>query len=125
MTEPRASLIDRLRAAFARLRTSLAVVGGGLPISLGLLLAVSLGVGALAFVFLNSAPPTTLTMTSGPDGSAFRQSAERYRKILAREGVTLKIVPSQGSRDNLARLENGKEKVDIGFVTGARHLGPL
>lgn len=118
MNAPRASFIDRLRAAFTRVRTGLTVVGGGLPISLGLLLVISLGVGALAFVFLNSAPPTTLTMTSGPDGSAFRQSAERYRKILAREGVTLKILPSKGSRDNLARLEDSHTQVDIGFVTG-------
>ena len=118
MTAPPASFIDKLRAAFERVRSGLTVVGGGLPISLGLLLLISLGVGALAFVFLNSAPPTTLTMASGPDGSAFRQSAERYRKILAREGVTLKIVPSQGSSDNLARLADPRGQVDIGFVTG-------
>ena len=33
-------------------------------------------------------------------------------------GVTLKIVPSQGSLDNLKRLSDPKFKVDVGFVQG-------
>ena len=110
--------MDATRDRLARVRAGLTVVGKGLPISIGLLLAISIVAGALAFAFLNSAPPTTLTMTSGPDGSAFRQTAEQYRKILAREGVTLKVLPSQGSRDNLARLSDPKARVDVGFVTG-------
>ena len=110
--------MDATRDRLARVRAGLTVVGKGLPISIGLLLAISLVVGVVAFAFLNSAPPTTLTMASGPDGSAFRLSAEQYRKILAREGVTLKVLPSQGSRDNLARLSDPKSKVDVGFVVG-------
>jgi hypothetical protein len=113
-----ASVIDALRARIAYVRAGLSVVGKGLPISLGLLLAISLVAATLAFVFLNSAPPSTLTMTSGPAGSSFATSAERYRKILAREGVTLKVVASQGSRENLARLSNPKAGVDVGFVVG-------
>jgi len=105
----------RLQRARARLRTH---VGHGLPISIGLILVISVVAGILAFLFLNSAPPTTLTMASGPEGSAFRSSAEQYRKILARQGVTLKIVPSQGSSDNLAQLADPKVRVDVGFVTG-------
>src|SRR4029079_4668765 len=82
------------------------------------LLAISLVAATLAFVFLNSAPPSTLTMSSGPAGSSFATNAERYRKILARDGVSLKVLPSQGSRDNLARLSNPKAGVDVGFVVG-------
>ena len=118
MSPARTSLIEAIRDRVERARAGLTVVGKGLPISIGLLLAISLLAAALAFVFLNSAPPTTLTMTSGPDGSAFRQSAERYRQILAREGVTLKVLASQGSRDNLARLSDAKARVDVGFVVG-------
>ena len=105
----------RLERARARLATN---VGHGLPISIGLILVISIVAGVLAFVFLNSAPPTTLTMASGPPGSAFRLVAEQYRKILAREGVTLKIVDSQGSRDNLGQLADAKARVDVGFVVG-------
>ena len=94
------------------------LVGRGLPISIGVIVVVSIVAAVLAFVFLSAAPPTTLTMISGPDGSSFRSIAEQYRKILAREGVTLKIVASQGSRDNLAHLADPKAQVDIGFVVG-------
>ena len=117
------SLLASLRARFGQLREGLGVVGRGLPISLGLLLLLSLIAAAVAFVFLRSAPPTTLTLTSGPKGSSFNNVAEQYRKILAREGVTLKILPSQGSRDNLARLEDEKQDVDVGFVVGGETAG--
>jgi len=119
----RASFLDALRARFAALREGLGVVGRGLPISLGLLLLLSLIAAVVAFVFLRSAPPTTLTLTSGPKGSSFANVAEQYRKILAREGVTLKILTSQGSRDNLARLEDRKQEVDVGFVVGGETTG--
>jgi len=119
----RASFVDALRARFTALREGLGVVGRGLPISLGLLLLLSLIAAVVAFVFLRSAPPTTLTLTSGPKGSSFANVADQYRKILAREGVTLKILTSQGSRDNLARLEDRKQDVDVGFVVGGETTG--
>jgi hypothetical protein len=48
----------------------------------------------------------------------FQVYAERYRKILARQGVTLRILPSQGSLDNLKRLSDPNFNADIGFVQG-------
>jgi len=68
--------------------------------------------------FIHSAPPRHLTITSGPPGSIFERNAKAYRVILARNGVTLKILPSQGSLENLQRLENPASGVDIGFVQG-------
>jgi hypothetical protein len=53
--------------------------------------------------FVNPAPPTTIVMTSGADVSMFQVHAGRYAKILAKQGVTLKILPSQGSLENLKR----------------------
>jgi hypothetical protein len=89
-------------------------------------LAVTLGPFALllaaafwfAFRFINPAPPDTIVMTSGPQGSMFQMSAERYRKILERQGVTLRILPSQGSLENLKRLSDPAFNADIGFVQG-------
>ncbi|HYP33410.1 MAG TPA: TAXI family TRAP transporter solute-binding subunit [Burkholderiaceae bacterium] len=122
MTE-RSSFAGALRARLTHLREGLGVIGRGLPISLGLLLLLSLIAAALAFGFLRSAPPTTLVLTSGPKGSSFWNVAEQYRKILARDGVTLKVLPSQGSRDNLARLADAKQDVDVGFVVGGETAG--
>jgi TRAP-type uncharacterized transport system substrate-binding protein len=68
--------------------------------------------------FVHPAPPTSLTLTAGPDGSAFRRAADRYQKILARNGVTLKVQASEGSQDNLQKLLDPHGGVDIGFVQG-------
>ena len=67
---------------------------------------------------MNSAAPNTITIATGPTGSVFQNTAEKYKKILAREGVTLKILPSEGSMDNLKKLSNPKLNVDVGFVLG-------
>jgi hypothetical protein len=81
-----------------------------LSISAALLLAV--------FWFFQSAPPKTITITSGPAGSTFQTNAGQYRAILASNGVTLRILPSQGSLENLQRLKNTAFAVDVGFVQG-------
>jgi TRAP transporter TAXI family solute receptor len=70
----------------------------------------------VALRFVSPAPPHKLTMVTGPADSTFASVGERYRKILAREGITLTLVPSEGSVDNLNRLADPKSKVDIGLV---------
>jgi TRAP-type uncharacterized transport system substrate-binding protein len=72
----------------------------------------------IALHFVRPAPPGTITMASGPEGSSLWNYAEQYRKILARNGVKLKILPSAGALDNLKRLSDPKSDVDIGFVQG-------
>jgi hypothetical protein len=37
--------------------------------------------------FVNPAPPTTIVMTSGADGSIFQVHAGRHAKILAKQGA--------------------------------------
>jgi TRAP-type uncharacterized transport system substrate-binding protein len=75
------------------------------------------------FMFFYLAPPDTITITSGPDGSMFRKTAERYAEILKRNGVTLKILSSEGSFENIKRLTGASSKVDIGFVQGGMSKG--
>jgi TRAP-type uncharacterized transport system substrate-binding protein len=68
------------------------------------------------FWFIHSAPPDTIIITSGDDDTRFVKTAEKYQKILARNGVKLKILKSEGSLENLERLDNPKFRVDVGFV---------
>ena len=68
------------------------------------------------FTFINSAAPTTLTMISGEEGSIFQKYALQYKKILAKQGVTLTIASSDGSIDNLNKLSDNRVKIDVGFV---------
>jgi TRAP-type uncharacterized transport system substrate-binding protein len=84
-------------------------------ITIGLLSLVTI---FAVFWFFHSAPPNTITITSGPEGSIFRANAEKYVKILARNGVKLKILPSEGSQENLKRLADPSFRADIGFVQG-------
>jgi len=89
-----------------------------LAVSLGLVLPVSVVAIGIAFHFVRPAPPSTITMASGPEGTVLWTHAEQYRKILARNGVTLKILSSEGSLDNLKRLSAPNSDVDVGFVQG-------
>ncbi|MDR3455983.1 MAG: TAXI family TRAP transporter solute-binding subunit [Verrucomicrobiae bacterium] len=70
------------------------------------------------FWFIYSSPPKVITITSGPAGSPFESNAAKYGGYLHSNGVSLKILPSEGSLENLDRLTNLTEKVDIGFVQG-------
>jgi TRAP transporter TAXI family solute receptor len=69
-----------------------------------------------ALYFIRAAPPHTLTISTGPEGSSFQTIANRYKTILARSGIQLKIVPSAGSLENLERMSDPKSHVDIALV---------
>jgi len=67
-----------------------------------------------ALYLVRPAPPSSITIAGGPENSNFRNIAAQYEKILARNGVELKIVPSLGSLDSLKKLAGGE--VDLAFV---------
>jgi TRAP-type uncharacterized transport system substrate-binding protein len=76
--------------------------------------------GALAaLVFLGQPfPPRSLVMTTGPEGGDYARIALRYREVLAREGVELRLLPSAGNLENLARLRDPRSGVSAGLVAG-------
>ena len=109
MTSPKTSLLQTYKWLTG-------LFGKGLVISTATIFIIGLVASVAAFLFFDTAAPRTLTISSGPEGSSFQRYAERYQKILAKEGVALKILPSEGSSDNLKRLADPKTKVDIGFI---------
>jgi TRAP transporter TAXI family solute receptor len=80
-----------------------------------IILVVGIGF-AVAFQFVEPAPPKKIVITTGSDAGAYYAYAGRYAAILARNGVTLEVRTSAGSLENLARLEQGEAQV--GFVQG-------
>jgi TRAP transporter TAXI family solute receptor len=94
-----------------------------LAVTAGPLILITVIVIGAAYWFVRPAPPDTITITSGPTGSTFRLNAEKYQKILARNGVKLQILPSDGSLDNLKRLADPGYRVDVGFVQGGVSAG--
>jgi len=98
----------RAKVASISWRDLLLTVGPFLLLLAGLL-------AALVWV-LDPAPPGELVISSGPEGSAFHNNAKKYQTILARNGIRLVVLPSEGSQENLSRLRDPKSRVDIGFV---------
>jgi TRAP-type uncharacterized transport system, periplasmic component len=94
-----------------------------LAISAGPLVLITAIVIMAAYWYVRPAPPNTITIISGPPGSVFQRTAEKYRKILARNGVKLRILPSEGSLDNLKKLNDPAVRIDVGFVQGGVSTG--
>jgi TRAP transporter TAXI family solute receptor len=70
-------------------------------------LPIALLVGAVFFVtvrFLDPAPPRHVRMATGAPEGAYAAAGERYREIFRRHGVTLELVNTAGSIENLNRL---------------------
>jgi hypothetical protein len=117
MTKVRSVGLAQLQTMFTE------IFGLGRAAALSASLLIILATIIAVFWFFHSAPPDTITLTSGPEGSIFQRNAEKYRQILARNGVKLKILPSQGSLENLKRLTDPAVRVDIGFVQGGVAAG--
>ena len=69
---------------------------------------------AVAGRFIQPAPPDSLTIASGGTSGAYYAYAQKYKEILAREGVELKIEVTSGSVKNLEMLRSGE--VDAAFL---------
>jgi len=112
------------KLGFSKVMTTFTEIFGlSRTIAISVIVFIVLAILVLGFWFFHFAPPTTIIITSGPEGSIFHTNAIKYGKILAHNGVTLKILTSQGSLDNLKRLGDPACRVDIGFVQGGMTNG--
>jgi TRAP transporter TAXI family solute receptor len=68
--------------------------------------------------FIQPAPPSTLTISTGGDGGAYQRYGAVYKDVLARYNVQLVEKPSAGSTENLARLRDPDQQVDVAFIQG-------
>lgn len=72
----------------------------------------------LAYWLVDPAPPSEVALSTGQDNSAYQAFGERYQAALRKYGITVKLKPSQGSLENLQRLDDAQSGVDIAFVQG-------
>ena len=70
-------------------------------------------------------PPRTIVMATGPAGGANYELGARYREVLARSGVELKLVPTAGSLQNLRLLRDPKSGVSVALVQGGAASGEM
>ncbi len=82
------------------------------------LVALALG-GAVVWLTVtagNPFPPRTITMATGPPGSAFSEFGTRYRDVLRRSGVEVRLLQTHGGVENLERLGDPRSGVSVGLV---------
>jgi TRAP-type uncharacterized transport system substrate-binding protein len=89
----------------------------------GLLLIVAIVmVGAtaagiwLAFSVLRPTPPRSVAMAIDPEGSFSAEVGKKYRELLAKDGIDLRLVTSTGAVESMARLRDPKSGVSVAII---------
>ena len=83
------------------------------PVVVAVLLALF-----FAFQFVEPGPPDRVAMSTGAPDGGYHMFAQRYKEILARDGVTVDLHISAGSQENVSRLLDEKSDVEVGFFQG-------
>jgi TRAP-type uncharacterized transport system substrate-binding protein len=81
--------------------------------------AVVLGLAlVVAMFFIEPGPPRHIVMSTGAADGGYHMYAQRYKEVLARDGVTLELRESAGSQENVGRLMDPESPVQVGFFQG-------
>lgn len=84
--------------------------------SAGPVALLAAGVLVAAYWWLDPQPPKTVTLATGPAGSAYAEFGERYARELAKNGISVQPLATEGSRANLQALRHGT--AGAAFVRG-------
>jgi len=68
----------------------------------------------IAYQFVDPAPPSSLIFSAGQKSGAYYAYAGRYRDYLKQFGISVRVLESAGSVENVQRLQSGR--ADIAFV---------
>ena len=82
---------------------------------LPLLIILLLG---LLIWFLVPTPPNKIVMTTGADNGLYYRFGQQLSKELAKEKITLEVLPSAGSLENIERLNQTDSKFHVGILQG-------
>src|SRR3974377_1696080 len=82
-------------------------------------IAVAAAAIACAFLLmLGSMPPHLIVMATGREGDASYEIGERYRAALSHDNVRVQLVPTAGSVENLAMLQDPHSGENVAFIEG-------
>ncbi len=79
-------------------------------------LTILLVILIIAVWVADPAPPRHVVMATGPAGSSNQMLGQRYQQYFAQRGITLELVATEGSVENVHRLQDLQDKVMAGFV---------
>jgi TRAP transporter TAXI family solute receptor len=87
------------------------------------MIVVAIVAFAVAYRFVDPAPPRSVTVATGPETGRYRQVGQRLARRLAQKGLTVTLVESSGSIENLDLLTTGERGVTLAFVqSGVENL---
>ena len=84
--------------------------------ALGLPILITLAGFLIAYQFVDPAPPSELTITTGQSDGNYYSFGKQYSSFLTQHGVKLNVEASAGSIENLQRLKSGL--ADAAFIQG-------
>jgi len=84
-------------------------------VSVIIALALTAAAMWLAFSLFNPTPPRTVSMAVNQGGTS-EPVAKRYREILARDRIELRLVPSRGAVESIARMGEPKSGIDVAII---------
>lgn len=69
-----------------------------------------------AIWWADPAPPPHVVMATGPAGSSNEMLGKKYQEYFASQGIRLDLVPTEGSVENVMRLQDRNDPVMAAFV---------
>jgi TRAP-type uncharacterized transport system substrate-binding protein len=72
----------------------------------------------LTFSVLRPSPPRSVAMAVDPQGSFDAEVGKRYRELFARDGIDLRLVPTAGAVESIARLRDAKSGISVAIIPG-------
>ena len=80
-------------------------------------LIAALGFG-VAYHFVGAPPPRTFRLAAGAKGGAYYEFARQYAAFMSKRGITVEVVETAGSIENLRLLKDPASRVDVALVQG-------
>jgi TRAP-type uncharacterized transport system substrate-binding protein len=87
-----------------------------LVVALIAVVVLTVAAACLAFALLQPTPPRSIAMATDPEGSISAGLGKRYQEILARNRIEVRLVPSVGAVENVARLRDPKSGISVGII---------
>jgi TRAP transporter TAXI family solute receptor len=87
------------------------------PMLYALPFLIMLFLGVLIW-FLVPTPPKKIVITTGAENGLYYRFGEQLAKVLAKEKITLEVLPSAGSLENIERLNQPNSKIHVGILQG-------
>ncbi len=72
----------------------------------------------VTYQYVDPAPPDSIRIATGPADGAYAAFGEQYKETLEKSGISVELVESAGSEENLALLTSDVSGVDVAFVQG-------